>query len=380
MELRQVDNVFATAEETTELLPASHPGGDTAADIESYFIEYAMQKEMINRNRCPASRRLLSQSARLVDFNPANGNQQKDSPCAGISMIHTSNENWPPSRKREEARALENLRKRVEQTKLYKANRVVDPPESATGSTNSKFEQLDNRPKLLRKILSNRPMSIAHDSSDLETDWRDSEFITECLCWHNVYRQRHHAPPLTMSPQLCEYAQTWANHLAHTNTFYYRNDREVGQNLYCRPGGGVPGDVTGQDVASYWYSAVKQYNFLGEPDVLHANVNAGHFTQLIWSGSRYFGVGKARSRSGKIIVVANYQPVGNVSGHFQSNVLPPLPENLNVALSSPPPLSLPSGKIFRATSESPPLMVASSVPISDAASTDSECSSVGSAQ
>lgn len=149
-------------------------------------------------------------------------------------------------------------------------------------------------------------MSITHDRSELETDWRDSEFITECLCWHNVYRQRHNASPLTMSPQvivtgvvkaegrierrstfcdeylndtcvlqLCEYAQSWANHLAHTNTFYYRNDRNVGHNLYCRPGGAVPGDVTGQEVASYWYSAVRQYDFLKEPDILHANVNAG---------------------------------------------------------------------------------------------------------
>lgn len=75
--------------------------------------------------------------------------------------------------------------------------------------------------------------------------------------------------------QLCEYAQSWANHLAHTNTFYYRNDRNVGHNLYYRPGGGVPGDITGQEVASYWYSAVRQYDFLKEPDILHANVNAG---------------------------------------------------------------------------------------------------------
>ena len=32
----------------------------------------------------------------------------------------------------------------------------------------------------------------------------------------------------------------------------------------------------GQEVASYWYSAVRQYNFSKEPDVLHANVNAGN--------------------------------------------------------------------------------------------------------
>ncbi|KAG7197732.1 hypothetical protein KM043_001559 [Ampulex compressa] len=284
-----------------------------------------------------------------------------ESPCAGIGMIHTSGTNWPPSRKREEAKALENLRKRVEQSKLFKASRVIDPSGSTSGfptSNHDRSRQLDNRPKLLKKILGNRPMSIAHDSSDLETDWRDSEFITECLCWHNVYRQRHNAPPLSMSPQLCEYAQTWANHLAHTNTFYYRNDREVGQNLYCRPGGAVPGDVTGQDVASYWYSAVRQYDFLKEPDILHANVNAGHFTQLIWASSRYFGVGKARSRSGKVIVVANYQPVGNVSGHFQSNVLPPLPENANVVVS--PPLRIVRGQ--QGSPSSPPAAAPSLAP------------------
>ncbi|XP_076387028.1 uncharacterized protein LOC100876376 isoform X3 [Megachile rotundata] len=376
MELREANQVFDVAEEeTTELLSPSHRDN---LQIESYFIRYAIQKEMINRNRCSASRRLLGQTAasHLTDFNLLNGNHQKDTtPC--ISMIHTSNANWPPSRKREEARALENLRKRVEQSKLYKADRETSAP--FLSDNDHRVTRLDNRPKLLEKILGNRPMSIAQDGNDLETDWRDSEFITECLCWHNVYRQRHNAPPLTMSPQLCEYAQTWANHLAHTNTFYYRNDRQVGQNLYCRPGGAVPTDVTGQDVASYWYSAVKQYDFLKEPDVLHANVNAGHFTQLIWANSRYFGVGKARSRSGKVIVVANYQPVGNISGQFQNNVLPPLPDNVNVPLSLPPQRST---KIFREdyiASDSPP-PASSSVPFSDTASTDSDRSSVSSTQ
>ncbi|XP_034944935.1 uncharacterized protein [Chelonus insularis] len=327
MELRELSG--GTAEETVELLRSQD-------DDESYFVEYAIQKAIINRNRWPASRRLLSQVA-FTDTANSNHQPPKDFPV--ISFIHTAGPNWPPSRKREEAQTLENLRKRVEQSKLYKANQVSDPGGKTSTKvqlTEEQLEQLDNRPKLFRKILSNKPMSIYHDSSDLETDWRDSEFITECLCWHNVYRQRHNAPPLTMSPKLCEYAQTWANHLAHTNTFYYRNDREVGQNLYCRPGGAVPGDVTGQDVASYWYSAVKQYDFSKEPDVLHANVNAGHFTQLIWMSSRYFGVGKARSRSGKIIVVANYEPVGNTSGQFQRNVLPPLPDCGNLPLPPPP--------------------------------------------
>lgn len=75
-------------------------------------------------------------------------------------MIHTSNANWPPSRKREEARALENLRKRVEQSKLYKANRVSDPCESTSASlglTDDQLVQLDNRPKLLKKVSERDP-------------------------------------------------------------------------------------------------------------------------------------------------------------------------------------------------------------------------------
>lgn len=72
MELREVNRAYGTAEETTELLPQH----DNGAEYESYFIEYAMQKEMINRNRCPASRRLLSQAAHL-DYNFSNSNHLK---------------------------------------------------------------------------------------------------------------------------------------------------------------------------------------------------------------------------------------------------------------------------------------------------------------
>lgn len=52
----------------------------------------------------------------------------------------------------------------------------------------------------------------------------------------------------------------------------------------------------------------------------------GHFTQLVWANSKHFGLGKARSRSGKIVVVAHYAPVGNICGAYLQNVFPPCEE------------------------------------------------------
>lgn len=73
-----------------------------------------------------------------------------------INFIHTTGPHWPPSRKREEAQALENLRKRVEQSKLTKANQITDNGGSASTSSiqidSKQLEQLDNRPKLLKKV------------------------------------------------------------------------------------------------------------------------------------------------------------------------------------------------------------------------------------
>ncbi|XP_021205304.1 uncharacterized protein LOC114242604 [Bombyx mandarina] len=259
--------------------------------------------------RTPASKRLLSSRS------------TQPSPSPLVTLCGAP----PPSRKREELAALANLRKKVAPA-LLKSDRNCK-----NNNNNQKAEatvvQLDNRPKLLQRVLQNRPVSMVVQWSEVRTAWQDSDFITECLCWHNVYRQRHGAPQLYMAPELCDYAQAWANHLAHTNKFHYRNDRDVGQNLYQRPVSALQPEITGQEVSSYWYAAVKQYNFFKESDVLHANVNAGHFTQMVWISTRYFGVGKARSRAGKVIVVANYSPPGNISGRFETNVLPPLPDS-----------------------------------------------------
>lgn len=47
---------------------------------------------------------------------------------------------------------------------------------------------------------------------------------------------------------------------------------------------------------------------------------SGPFTQLVWSNTKELGVGRACSRSGRTIVVANYLPRGNVNGQYANNV------------------------------------------------------------
>ncbi|KAF4531406.1 hypothetical protein B566_EDAN009647 [Ephemera danica] len=221
------------------------------------------------------------------------------------------------SRRREEARVIEALQRRL--AAVAEERQVVAPEVTPL--------VVDTRPQLLlAKLLRNRkPLEKDASWSQLDTDWGDSEFISDCLRWHNQLRQKHGAAPLLLSSQLCAYAQAWANHLAHTNTFCYRNDRQVGQNLFCRPVGALQADIPGRDVALHWYASMKQYDFFKEPNRLHANVNAGHFTQLVWASTKQLGLGKARSRAGRVIVVANYHPPGNVSGAYQRNVRPPLP-------------------------------------------------------
>ncbi|XP_022240342.1 uncharacterized protein LOC111085548 [Limulus polyphemus] len=148
----------------------------------------------------------------------------------------------------------------------------------------------------LNKVSLSRPLNLYYHDEDITTWYSQSEFVTSCLQWHNIFRDFHGSPLLVLSHQII-------------NLIFYKYSSH--NFLFL-----------GDQVARYWYQEIKFYDFYQKPSLLH--VKAGHFTQMIWRNTQEFGIGKARTRSGKIVVVANYRPAGNVIGHFHQNVFPPV--------------------------------------------------------
>ncbi|XP_053381289.1 uncharacterized protein LOC123555358 isoform X2 [Mercenaria mercenaria] len=161
-----------------------------------------------------------------------------------------------------------------------------------------------------------------YEAYKLDSKMADKKFIDEMLHAHNEYRARHQAAPLKHSKDLSEFAQKWANHLVATNSFQHSNcdlkGERLGENIAMK-WSSRPDAYSGQEATDQWYSEVKQHTFGGEP----SSLSTGHFTQVVWKGSKEFGVGKALAKDGKTIVVASYRPAGNMMGKFGENVLPP---------------------------------------------------------
>lgn len=112
-------------------------------------------------------------------------------------------------------------------------------------------------------------------------------------------------------------AQQWAETLAQDDRFTYRQNSQYGENLYCLWSSDRDATPNARDVCKSWYEEVKQYTWNTEPRV---SFKAGQFTQMVWKSSKELGIGVARTKNGKVIIVASYYPRGNIIGHFLNNV------------------------------------------------------------
>lgn len=157
-----------------------------------------------------------------------------------------------------------------------------------------------------------------------ETAQAHEDFDAQCLQAHNVYRSTHGAGALKMASDLTAHAQAWADKLVKENKFAHskctlEGGEKIGENIAMKWTSDPAARYTGQQIVDQWYAEEPDYDYSGTGNVM----KAGHFTQVVWKGSEELGIGKALDKKGKMIVVCNYRPAGNMMGRFADNVARP---------------------------------------------------------
>lgn len=131
---------------------------------------------------------------------------------------------------------------------------------------------------------------------------------------HNKARKNVHIGNLEWSVELAKYAQEWADYLAANNQFKHRPKtgkytQLYGENIFY----GLGNDFTLLDASQSWYEEIKY--FKKSIKITQSNWSqAGHYTQMVWQKSTKLGMGIAKAKNGKIYIVANYSPAGNIIG------------------------------------------------------------------
>lgn len=153
------------------------------------------------------------------------------------------------------------------------------------------------------------PPDRADPPDPLETA-EDEARIVEA---HNHYRDAHCAAPLSWSDELAELAADWAEELAERDCVLEHSGGDYGENL----AGGTLGALDPETVVELWYEEIELYDF-ADPEF---SPEVGHFTQVVWAGSRELGCARATC-SDTDLWVCQYAPAGNTLEEFEDNVLP----------------------------------------------------------
>jgi hypothetical protein len=133
------------------------------------------------------------------------------------------------------------------------------------------------------------------------------------LALHNSYRAKHCVPKLTWSAELAASAQAWADKCSLMFHSPRSKSQRYSENL------AYGGDRTVESAIDAWYKEVDEYNY-NRPGFASAT---GHFTQMIWKGTKQIGCGVAKCYMGSFrFWVCHYAPQGNWAGQFPQNVPP----------------------------------------------------------
>ena len=157
-------------------------------------------------------------------------------------------------------------------------------------------------------------------------DWNFDTFHKELVNRHNELRKKHSAGALTVLKDLTTLCQKTVDNCKKLGTLQHGNlnmddGTRVGQNLFLSSWA-----PTGTEVADDWYSENVDYDY-STGKAKNNNAVVGHFTQLVWKGSKQIGcavaVGPWLSYKNSYYVGCDYLPPGNYIGQEVENVSPP---------------------------------------------------------
>ena len=132
--------------------------------------------------------------------------------------------------------------------------------------------------------------------------------ITEA---HNKIRAELGIAPLTWSPELAAYAQSWADKLAAGGCgLRHRPESGADRQRYGENIFGVGGyDPSADEVVASWAEEVANYDAKKN----RCRGVCGHYTQIVWRKSQRLGCAMASCGDSEIWV-CNYDPAGNYVG------------------------------------------------------------------
>ncbi|MCX5874725.1 MAG: CAP domain-containing protein [Deltaproteobacteria bacterium] len=147
---------------------------------------------------------------------------------------------------------------------------------------------------------------------------------------HNALRSTVGVQELRWSDALAHQAATWADTLKKSGcAMKHSHAARVGENLYwasplktgSRSKGNsawklrlTPQPITEKDVAASWANEQPWYSRASNTCNAPPGKTCGHYTQMVWAGTREVGCAKAVCDDSSQVWVCNYAPAGNVIG------------------------------------------------------------------
>lgn len=139
-------------------------------------------------------------------------------------------------------------------------------------------------------------------------------FASDLLLYHNIERKRLGRQPLSWSSKLAGEAKAWADRLAKIERLEHASNDErggAGENLWM----GSAGYYSAGEMVGSFISERPHYRPGVFPDVSRTGNwrDVGHYTQVIWGGTKELGCAVSRSKNNDVLV-CRYWPAGNTYG------------------------------------------------------------------